>query len=88
MVIIPILCYNFKESWKIQEKNGINSDSIGYNTYLRLWIQGTLEKSRKILNTMKILLVIIPILGYKFKESWRIPEKMELMVISLDIIHI
>ena len=38
-------------------------------------MQGTLEKSRKILNTMKILLVIIPILCYKFKESWKIPEK-------------
>ena len=36
LVLIPILGYKFKESWKTLEKNGVNSDSIGYNTYLRL----------------------------------------------------
>ncbi len=75
LVIKPILCYKFKESWKIPEKNAINGGFFGYNTYLRLLIQGTLEKSRKILNTMKILLVLIPILDYKFQESWKNLEK-------------
>ena len=36
LVIIPTLGYKFKESLKIPEKKGINSDSLGYNTYLRL----------------------------------------------------
>ena len=36
LVITPILGYKFKESWNIPDINGINSDSIGYNTYLRL----------------------------------------------------
>ena len=38
-------------------------------------MQGILEKSRKILNFTKILMEIIHFLGYKFKESWKIPEK-------------
>ncbi len=36
LVFIPILDYKFKESFKIPEKNGINGDFFGYNTYLRL----------------------------------------------------
>ena len=34
--IISILGYKLKEPWKIPEKNGINGDFFGYNTYFRL----------------------------------------------------
>ena len=34
-------------------------------------MQGIIEKSRKILNFTKIIMEIIHILGYKFKESWK-----------------
>ena len=38
-------------------------------------MQGILENDGNILNFTKILMEIIHFLGYKFKESWKIPEK-------------
>ena len=36
LIIIHILGHKLKEPWKIPEKNGINCNFIGYETYLRL----------------------------------------------------
>ena len=36
LIILHILGYKLKELWFIPDKNGINCNFIGYDTYLRL----------------------------------------------------